>query len=215
MFYDVVFPQGNEKEFIEMAGNLDVDGLCLAYPYKNKASVREAKSRIEVLQKDSAIKLKPIFLAEGREVYKVHDLKELALAEASDESREIIAKYQPDVVYNLELAERKDFAKSRNSGLDKAICQFAAKNGVISAFSFSCILNSTNLQVFLGRMRQNARLCKKYGVKTAIASLSSDPLEMRSPHDLRAFLLSIGMHTSNAKRSIEAVSGLFEGNRPD
>ena len=211
MFYDVVFPRGNEKEFIEMAGKLDVEGLCLSYAYDGKASVQEAKSRIAVLQKTTEISLKPLFLAEGREIYRVHDLKEHALAEASDESREIIAKYHPDVVYNLELAERKDFARSRNSGLDKAICQFAAKNGVIVTFSFSSILNSESLQVLLGRIKQNAKLCRKYGVKTAVASLSSDPLEMRSPHDLRAFLLSTGMHTEDAKRSVESIAGMFEG----
>ena len=214
MFYDVVFPSGNEKAFIEIAGKLDVDGLCLAYSYEGKKSVKEARTRVTGLQKTTEIKLKPVFLAAGRDIYKVHDLKERAIAEASGNSRDIIAKYGPEIVYNLELAERKDFARSRNSGLDKAICQFAAKNGVIVAFSFSGILNSAGLQILLGRIRQNVRLCKKYGVKTAIASLSSVPLEMRSPHDLRAFLLSIGMHTSNAKSSIETVSDMFEKNRP-
>ena len=210
MFCDVVFPEGNEKDFVELAGKLDVDALCLAYPYNGKKSVKDAKVRVAGMQKNGEIILKPVFLTSEKEIYKVHDLDELAVTDASGDSREIIARYRPDIVYNLELSGRKDFAKSRNGGLDKATCQFAEKNGVIAAFSFSAILNSGNLPVLLGRIRQNAMLCRKYGVKTAIASLSSDPLEMRSPHDLRAFLLSIGMHTSNAKSSIETVSGFLK-----
>ena len=90
-----------------------------------------------------------------------------------------------------------------------AICRFACKNGVIAAFSFSSLLNSGNSPLFLGRIRQNIKLCRKYGVKTAIASLSDNPFWMRSPHDLKALLLSLGMDTENAKKSIENVSELF------
>jgi hypothetical protein len=210
MFYDIVFPKSNEKDFIEIAEKLDIDGLCFAYLFTDKTTTAKIKDKLKQLQKTTKIKLKAVFSASGNKIYKVHDTGEIAISEASENIRDLIAKYKPDVVYNLELGSKKDFAKSRNSGLDKATCQFASKDNVIIAFSFSTILNSKNLPHLLGRIKQNIKLTKKYKVKTAIASFASTPYEMRSPHDLKSFLLSIGMYTANAKNSIEAISGLFK-----
>ena len=209
MFYDIVFPEGDEKDFIAIAEKLNIDGLCFAYPFADKKSIENAKNSLAELKKATKIKLVVVFEATANKIYKIHDLKEIAISEASDNSRDVIAKYKPDVVYNLELSSKKDFAKTRNSGLDKAICQFANKNNVIIAFSFSSILNSKNLLELLGRIRQNITLCKKYKVKTAIVSFAKDPYEMRLPHDLKSLLLSLGMYTANAKQSIEAVSKLY------
>jgi len=210
MFYDVFFPENNEGSFIAIAEKLDIEGICFAYPFADKASVEKAKNSLDELQKTTKIKLAVAFEAAGTKIYKIHDLKEIAISEASENSRDVIARYRPEIVYNPELSSGKDFAKSRNSGLDKAICQFANKNGVIVAFSFSSILNSNNLLQLLGRIKQNITLCKKYKVKTAIASFASDPYEMRSPHDLKSLLLSMGMYTANAKHSVEAISELFK-----
>lgn len=210
MFYDIVFPNNNEKDFIEIAEKLNIDGLCFAYPYSDKTTAIKIKNGLEELQKNTRVKLKAVFKAEGNKIYKVHDLKEIAVAEARESSRDTIAKYKPDVVYHLEMSSGKDYAKSRNSGLDKATCQLASKNSTIVAFSFSAALNSKNLPLLLGRIRQNINLCKKYKVKTAIASLTANPYEMRSPHDLKSFLLTLGMYTANAKQSIEEVSKLFD-----
>jgi RNase P/RNase MRP subunit p30 len=213
MFYDIVFPENNEKEFIGIAEKLGTEGLCFVYQFSDKKSAEKVKDSLRQLQQATKIKLKAAFRASGVKIYKVHDMQETAVAEAPEDSRETIAKYQPDIVYNLELSARKDFAKTRNSGLDKATCQFASKNGTIVAFSFSAILNSANLPQLLGRIKQNIMLCKKYRVKTAIASLAPDPYDMRSPHDLKSFLLSLGMYTANAKESVESVSELIKTER--
>lgn len=210
MFYDIVFPKNNEKEFIELAEKLQIDGICFAYPFTDKKSIADAKERINELQPATKIKLEAAFTASGIKIYKVHDLSEITIAEASENSRDTIAKYMPDIAYNLELSAGRDFAKVRNSGLDKPTCQFASKNGTIVAFSFSGILNSVNQQQLLGRIMQNIKLCKKYKVKTAIASFATEPYDMRSPHDLKSFLLSFGMDTASAKKSIEAISELIE-----
>ncbi|MBS3132839.1 hypothetical protein J4470_01760 [Candidatus Woesearchaeota archaeon] len=209
MFYDIVFPENNEGNFIAIAEKLSIEGMCFAYRFVDKKTVTDIKEAIDKLQQTTKIKLKAVFQAAGNKIYKIHDLKEIAISEAPESSRDVIAKYKPDIVYSLELSKRKDFAKTRNSGLDKATCQFANKNNVIVAFSFSSIINSKNLLQLLGRIKQNIMLCKKYRVKTAIASFASEPYGMRSPHDLKAFFLSLGMYTANAKASVEAVSELL------
>jgi RNase P/RNase MRP subunit p30 len=208
MFYDIVFPKNNEKDFISIAEKLDIDGLVFTYPYVDKKTSASAKSKIVLLQKTTKIKLKIAFEATGTKIYKVHDINEIVIAKASENSRDVIARYMPNVAYDLELSAQKDFAKARNSGLDKAICQFANKNSVLVAVSFSNILNSS--AQLIGRVKQNIKLCKKYKVKTMIGSFAKEPYAMRSPHELKAVLLSLGMYTSNAKQSIEAVCELIE-----
>ncbi len=210
MFFDIVLPKNNEKEFIEIAEKLQTEGLCLAYPFIDRKSASDAKEAISELQKKTKVKLAAAFTASGIKIYKVHDLSDIAIAEASENSRETIAKYMPDIAYNLELSQGKDFAKARNSGLDKPTCQFARENNAIISFSFSTILNSASQHQLLGRMMQNINLCKKYKVKTAIASFATEPYDMRSLHDLKSFLLSFGMDTDSSKKSMEAVSELIQ-----
>lgn len=209
MFYDIVFPKNNEGEFTQLAEKLQIDGICFAYPFTDKKAIHGIKESLSKLQQETKIKLAAAFTASGTKIYKIHESGELAIAEAAENSRDTIAKYSPNIAYNLELSSRKDFAKVRNSGLDKPTCQFARESNVIIAFSFSTILNAANQQQLIGRIMQNIRLCKKYKVKTAIASFASEPYEMRSPHELKSFLLSFGMHTSNAKQSTESVAKLF------
>ncbi|MBI2664677.1 hypothetical protein HYX10_05055 [Candidatus Woesearchaeota archaeon] len=208
MFYDIIFPKNNEKDFIPVAEKLGIQGILFAYDY-DKNTAEKIKSSVQELQKTTKIKLQAVFRVSGAKIYKAHDSKEIVITEAAEGARDIIAKYKPNIVYNLELGVRKDFAKTRNSGLDKGTCQFARDNDVVVAFSFSAMLNAKNLPLLLGRVRQNIKLTKKYKVKTAIASLTSEPYEMRSPHDLKSLLLALGMYTANAKESVEAISAIM------
>ena len=205
----MVFPKGNENLFIEMAVRLGIEKIAFAYEFSGRGDASAIKSEVEKFQKDAGLRLAVLFEAEEKGIYKVHDFGERAIAKGSLNSRETIARYRPDFIYDLELSESKDFAKFRNSGLDKATCQFAKKYGVTVVFSFSSLLNASDFPQLLGRMIQNFKLCKKYDVKTSIASLASSPAEMRGPHDLKSFLLSMGMYSGSAKKSLESASEVF------
>lgn len=210
MFYDIVLPKGNEKEFAAMAEKLGIEGLCFLYELPDMKEIEKRKKSTEEMQQSTKIKLAAAYKTEGTRTYKVHDLGETAITQAAQNSRETIAKHKPDIVYGLEQAEEKDYAKSRNSGMDKPTCQFAAQNNVAVAISFSNILNTERLPQLIGRIQQNLRLCRKYKINTAIASFAKNPYEMRSPHELKSFLLAIGAHTSQAKQATETVSQILE-----
>ena len=214
MFYDITLPRGNEQEFITMAEKLGIEGLCFLYELLDMKEIEKRKKSTEEIQPATKVKLAAAFKTEGIRTYKVHDLGETAITHAAQNSRETIAKHKPDIVYGLEQAEEKDYAKSRNSGLDKPTCQFAAKNDVAVAISFSTVLNTERLPQLIGRIQQNLKLCKKYGIKTAIASFAKNPYEMRSPHELKSFLLAIGAHTSQAKQATETVSQIIKQHKP-
>jgi hypothetical protein len=209
MFYDIVFPINNEEKFISVAEKLSIEGIAFAYPFSDKKAVENAKEKIALLQAKTKISLKAVFDVSGNKIYKVHDIEEIAIAKGAEGSRDLIARYKPDIVYDLELSPERDFGKFRNSGLDRASVQFARSNAITIAFSFSSILNAKDAPKMIGRVMQNIKLCRKYKLSTAIASFASTPEEMRAPHDLKSFLLSIGMHTASAKQSIDAISGLF------
>ncbi len=213
MFFDVVFPKGNEQEFIRIAEKLQVPGLCFAYPFTDKKAAAACKSSLQQLQEKTKVILKLAFIASEKQIYKAKDIGMIAVASATGDEpydRELIAKYQPHIVYNLESSPKKDYIHSRRSGLNQVLCKFAAKNNVVVAISFSSVLNSKNRAQLLGRMMQNIRMCSKYRVSTAIASFASDPYDMRSPHDLQSFLLSFGMNTKKAKDSISAIGKVLQ-----
>src|SRR3989344_4481385 len=86
MYCDIVFPSENEAEFIRTAGQLGISKVAFAYKFEGRKSVEAAKKRIENLQKNTAVKLHAVFLAKGNDVYKVHDLAEKAIADASENS---------------------------------------------------------------------------------------------------------------------------------
>jgi RNase P/RNase MRP subunit p30 len=128
------------------------------------------------------------------------------VTKAGFDSREVIEKSKTDVLFGLEEAGRKDFVFSRNSGLNHVLCRLAKEKSVMIGFAFSSILNSKNKQIIIGRMKQNIRLCSKYKADAVIASFAKDPFGMRSPHDLAAFFLCLGMGPEAVKRAFESVS---------
>ena len=57
MFYDIAFPKNNEKEFIEIAEKLQIEGICFAYPFTDKKNVGNIKQSLNSLQQATKIKL--------------------------------------------------------------------------------------------------------------------------------------------------------------
>jgi hypothetical protein len=208
-FVDVVFPNGNEKEFIAVAEKLAIPAMLLTYPFTDQKSFHKCRERVKQLQTSTKVSLNAAAIAEDKHIYKAKDANIFAIAKANgDEAhdRELIAKYQPALIFNVESAQRKDYVHSRRSGLNQVLCKFAQKNRVIIAVPFSTILHSKNQPELLGRMLQNARFMNKYDVQPAIASFASDPHDLRSPRDLHSFLLSFGFNTKKAKEAMESIA---------
>ena len=92
-----------------------------------------------------------------------------------------------DLIYGLELSGRKDFIFHRNSGMNQVLAKIAQVKNITIGFSFSDFMKAKNKAELLGRMQQNYRLCKKYGVKTLIASFAHKPEELQDKTTLDAF----------------------------
>ena len=166
---DIVFPNKNEEEFTEMAKKL---GIEIIFAYKDN---KNAKA----------------LLVEPKDVRRTHDKKIMAICTASREAIERGA----DIVFGFELLEEKEHTHYRKSGLNQVLCKLAADKKVKIGFSFSSILESYGQKraMILGRMKQNIAFCQKYKTPIKIASFATNPWQMRTESELKAFFRQLGM----------------------
>ncbi|MBI2508058.1 hypothetical protein HYV89_03840 [Candidatus Woesearchaeota archaeon] len=107
--------------------------------------------------------------------------------------RGIFESKKVDIVVGLECIEDKDDLHYRKSGLDQVLCSLADKHRISIGFSFDELLNAKDKGKMIGRMMQNAVLCKKYKVNVVVASFSKDKYGLRIAKDLEAFGRVIGI----------------------
>ncbi len=196
MHIDIVIPQKNEEEYIQMAQTLGWDGLCFFYPNKPDAlRLGGVKSKM------------PIYHASPSDSH-----ANLIIKESKGDDRDTIEAGGFQLLYDIEKKQKHDSMHQRQSGLNHIYCNIMVKKKIGLAFPFETILGLevSRRGVILGRMRQNFGLCEKYGVDTAIVSMATNPYHLRSPHDLQRTYLAFGMNTSQAKRSILHVGRILE-----
>lgn len=185
---DIVFPRNNEEDFIILAKKLEFKELIFVYTSKN-----------QFYKKKCDIKIHNAILTDEKRIEK----ELMTFVKNPKDARLAFEKSKPSCVFDLEL-QRRDFIHQRGSGLNHIMARLAAQNDVKIGFSFSTILNASPVDrsKVIGRVKQNIMLCRKYKVKTVVASFASNPLEMRSAKDLISFFTVLGMHPKEAKDSL-------------
>lgn len=172
---EIVFPDRNENEFIEMALRLRYKEICFAY---DETKLPNSLPKVSKLAIKTAI-LNPKNPAKARR--KADFLISDENARTSFETKEI------DIVFGLEAKAKNDFNRQRNSGLNQVLCEIARKKEKTYGFNFRDILVAKDRPAVIGRIMQNIELCKKYKVKTAIFSGAKEAAEMRNLTDLKSF----------------------------
>ena len=205
MFTDLVLAKDNEKEFIDLAEKLKTNGLCFIYSFKTREDFLKKNEQIKKLQQKTKIRLFSGLIADSKNIIKAKKLTNLVIYKSTGNDRQVIEKSKQSIVFGLETIAVRDSMHYRNSGLNQILCKLANKNNIIIGFSFSSLLNTDGKlrSQILGRMMQNIRLCRKYKVKTAIASFAEKPYDMRPCPDLKSVLISLGMHPAEASDSLE------------
>lgn len=110
------------------------------------------------------------------------------------------------VVFNSEYLFEEDDLHFRRGGLDEQLLSKAKEKKIGIGFSFSDFINIRDARIranVLGRMEQNVRLCRKYKLRMAVASLARNRWEMRHANDLLAFARTIGMTGKEAKEALD------------
>ncbi|MBI2208026.1 hypothetical protein HYU50_00870 [Candidatus Woesearchaeota archaeon] len=195
---DIVIPSSNEEEFISIAGKLGYKGLLFLY---NFDEYMERQKNPKAL--DANIKINYGILANERNIQKITNKfknKNVFVAVKSPfNSREIIERSYTNMIFSLEEYGKKDFIHQRGSGLDHITAKLAHDKNIVIGFSLNSIINSKNKGIIIGRMMQNIMLCRKYKVKTIIASFAENPYKLRAPHDIRSLFSLLGMENQSNK----------------
>lgn len=188
MMEDIVFPKGNENEFIAMAEKLGIASLCLVYDSPKDISGFQKKTRVTL---SAAILCRP----EDVKKYKGKFLTIVRAPEDQTQLRHIIERVRPDILFGLEFHRRKDFLHHRASGLNHILAAIAKEKGVAIGFNFSALLNAKPREraLFIGRMMQNIKFSRKFKFRTVIASFAESQCEMRSERDIGYFFRGLGV----------------------
>ena len=180
---DYVIPQDNEDEFISIAERLGYKDLCFLYKFEDYFDKRK---RIKIGK--AGINVKIGILADSSSIYKIKNKLKgenvLVAFKGTANNKDILERLKPNILFSLEENPRKDFIHQRASGLNHIMCKIAKENDIAIGFSIKSILYVENKRELLGRIAQNLNLCRKYKVKTIIASFADNPLEMRYMEDI-------------------------------
>lgn len=201
MFSEIVLPNDNELGFLEIAERIGIKKLYFAYNF-NEFFSQKIQDKLGDI-KHNKISFDAIFLASPGNFNKAAKQPRILAAKSSDQDRLLIESKKVKIIYGFEELHRKDYLHQRASGLNHILCDLARKNSVAIGFSYSSLINNDKEQLAIvkGRMMQNIRLCRKYKVKTIIASFSENPFGLRAYHDVASIFRLMGMDDSAIKDS--------------
>ncbi len=189
--FDIVIPDNNEHELLKMAHRLGYKQLLFLY----RKPAKQPETELPVKTFSGVLITKPTQQYAGL----------ITAVQSSQLDKQFLElKQPPTIMFDFELSQLPDTMHWRTSGLDQVLCKMAAGKTRIY-FTFKNILATQGMKQarLLGRIMQNIMLCRKYKVEMGVASFASDPLGMRSPHDLRSLFQLLGMTQVEAKLAMQ------------
>lgn len=120
--------------------------------------------------------------------------KEIVFTSSDDElNRKVMEKEKINVLL-INLKNRRDFSKQRNSGFNQVLAKIAEKQNIVIGINLDEIINSDKEEKarILARVRQNIKLCNKNKLKMKFVSLGG---VKRDIYDLKSLGLVLGIPT--------------------
>jgi len=134
------------------------------------------------------------------QILKKENPKQLIIVQAQNNefNRKILENKDVDIITDLELHDRKDYQKQRDSGLNEIHCKLAKKNNIKIGIN---IKNLTKLPpkdkaIVLSRIIQNIKLCKRTKTNIIIYPNTNHPKQ-----DIMSLFTSLGASTTQAKEA--------------
>lgn len=203
MLSDIVIPNNNEADFIEIASKLNIKKLYFLYD-SDEYNEENTQKKLSSIKNPKNVNIEISFVVNQKNINKAVQQSRFLVAKSSDKDRVFIEGKKIRLIYGFEEANRKDYLHQRASGLNHILCELAKKNNVAVGFSYGLLLNKNenNKSIMIGRIIQNINLCQKYKVKTVIGSFSESPFDLRSGHDITSLFAMLGMDMRKIKESI-------------
>jgi len=204
MLCDILIPNGNETEFIEMAKRLGYSSLIFVYPLIAKK--QQAENNHEGML-DKSVKSIKACIIEKSSLNNARRTQGLKIVKAGEKNRQFFESKDINLIYGLEEVSQKDYIHHKASGMNHVLAKLAHRNNISIAFSFSMLLRLKGMKksAIMSRIMQNIKLCRKYKVSMITASFADNPYKMRHPRDMMALMQSLGMEGGEAKESIKGI----------
>ncbi len=125
----------------------------------------------------------------------------IILSGSDDELNRKVLEKLPIQILLINLANRKDFQKQRNSGFNHVMAKIAKKNNIAIGINFDELIESKNIKIkseVLARIKQNIFLCKKN--KLQMKFIIQNKKNERNIYDLKSLGLVLGMNTGMTKK---------------
>ena len=116
--------------------------------------------------------------------------------------RETVEKKRNCVLLDPHRSASRYLLHQRDSGLNQVLCRFAARHGIIIAFSLPYLRTAYDI----GAVMQNISLCRKYHVPVALVSCADSALGLRSVRDMQAFGRVLGMSSQEAVLCVSVLA---------
>lgn len=205
MFREIVFPQDNEIEFVELASRLGLKKIYFLYDF-DEFTQKNIQKKLDSISIPKNADVQIGFAVNQKNISKALKQSKLLIAKSSYSDRFFIESNKVKFIYGFEELYKNDYLHQRASGLNHVLCKLCKKHGVAVGFSYGTFLhkNSHTTPLILGRAMQNIALCSKYKVKTVIGSLTEKPFELRLPHDVMSLFSLLGMNNKYVKDSISS-----------
>ncbi len=167
---DILLPRDNEEQLLEQAEKIGFKQVILLYTHAQKPRIPEKTS----------ITVQTACYVEG--ISSINKYKKGFDRIIGPVQRNFFENSQTNYLLNQVDDSKRESMHQRRSDLDYVMCRLAKEKGKTIIFP----VNKLDAKS-LGRIMQDARLCRKHRVKTITASLASHPLEMRAPKDLDGY----------------------------
>jgi RNase P/RNase MRP subunit p30 len=126
--------------------------------------------------------------------------KEIIFSSEDDElNRKVIEKLEINILL-INLKDRKDFQKQRNSGFNQVIAKAMKKKNISLGINLDEVIEERNLKKkaeILARIKQNIMLCNKN--KINMKFIAQKEKNKRNSYDLKSLGLVLGMPTQMIK----------------
>ncbi|MBI2136536.1 hypothetical protein HYU06_05685 [Candidatus Woesearchaeota archaeon] len=203
MHIDFVFPQNNEEELIGIASNFGYSAVCFCYE-PTKLNANSIQKKISSISLKHNLKVYSAALSDEKTISKAKGF-DFIIFKANKDLRSNLEKFHRkiDFVYGAESVSSKDSMHNRNSGLNQILCKMLDECNIKLILSFKDIITLDNKKFaqFIGRVKQNIKLARKYKLGVKLGSFAQNIYGLRSRHDLIALLIVLGMHPKEAKNA--------------
>ncbi|MFH0861831.1 MAG: RNase P subunit p30 family protein [Candidatus Altiarchaeota archaeon] len=134
-----------------------------------------------------------------------------------DAARAASESWEVDLIVNPEMNEERDLVDQWSGGIDHVMAAFMAERRVGYLVNAGNVLHANGMRRarLLGRIGQNIRVARKYGVNVVLGCGARTDLDVRSPHDLADGGMMLGLTEAQSKAAVGKNTEEYAGRAKD